>query len=256
MSDPIQIGETVRPIRGNDETMTINQFGLANSNVKWSCIWSRLMTVLTENLYYGAEHPDFPSLCITDRSVQREPGNIAVIQATYEGITSNGDNTTLANPEYNSDISTTSEPIETNAFFQDLTAIQLRQVQQWFENVGANSTITDFPSDWINLQKVLAGKKLKGQTNYLRPGIVHSIDYVSYSRPLSLVSKIGLVQNSVTNGPTLPSGQNWLFVSLTWKLSGNIYSVNEKYQASGPGGWDPDFYKSATSKPTTFNPPF
>jgi len=256
MSEAIQIGETVRPIRGNDEAMTVNRFGLANASVKWSCIWSRLMTVLNENLYYNAPHPDFPNLLIQDRQVAREPGNIATITAQYQGPTFAEGSGALPGPEYNSDISMSSEPIETNAFFQDLTAVQLRQVQQWFENVGANSTITAFPGDWVKLQKLLAGKKLKGQTNYLRPGIIHSIDYVSYSRPLSLVSRIGLVQTSVTNGPTLPSGQNWLFTSLTWKLAGAIYSVNEKYQASGPGGWDPDFYKSATSNSNTFNPPF
>ena len=61
-------------------------------------------------------------------------------------------------------------------------------------------------------------------------------------RLISHLTDLGKIVSNPTGAPTLPSGQNYLMVGLSWDKEGDVYPVEESYQSSGDGGWDTDFY--------------
>lgn len=236
-----QIGDTVTAHRQADERFVINRFGIGEFTLNWKFYYPRMEAILRDQLYYGAPHPDFPQLLLEDREGGRENGNIGVITTVYRGATFNPSDP-LPAPEYNTDISLSSEPLPTNSRYKTLTSTELRQVQKWFDSIGEENQGDAIPSGWRDLMQEYAGKLLKGQTSYLRPGTIHTINYISNSRPGQKLKYMGKVIGSPKGAPSLPDGQEWLMVGLGWQTKGSYFSCLEKYQASGDGGWDKDFY--------------
>jgi len=207
----------------------------------WKFNYELMMDILTNQLYYGAPHPDFPQLLLTEREGSKENGKVGVINTLYEGITFNSGDPEPG-PEYATENSQSAEPLPTNSRYASLTSTQLRQTQRWFDSIGTDNQTDEIPSGWPELQQEYAGKLLKGQTSYLRPGTIHTINYIQNTRPSSKLGNMGKIVGSPNGAPELPEGQNWLMVGLGWSTKGDYFSCQEKYQASGDGGWDPDFY--------------
>jgi hypothetical protein len=243
-------GEQVIPQQQSGDTFEINQFGIGRATVEFKTPRPNLVNALTSYLYFGAPHPTFPNLLLKERRGNGENGDIMSIQCVYEGPI--GDLTPedpTPPPEYSTDISLSSEPIETHPRYTTgdfaLTSTQLREVRLWFDALGDSSVnaTTSIPSGWSDGQQDLAAKKLKGVTSYLRPGIIYSIDYVGGSVSSTKVNNVGKIIQDPQGAPTLTGDKSWLFVGYNWTKRGNVFSLNEKYQASGPGGWDIDLYE-------------
>jgi hypothetical protein len=243
------IGELVEPIQQAGDTFEVNQFGIGKAVVVWKTVRSNLVNALTNYLYFGQEHPNFPNLLIKGRKGGGENGDIVFIECEYEGPIGDLDpGNPNPPPEYNTDISLSSEPIETHPRYASgefiLAPNDLRVVQLWIDALGdsALNATSSIPSGWTAGQQDLAKKKLKGITNYLRPGIVYSINYVGSSVSSSKVNGVGKIVTSPSGAPSLTDGKSWLFVGYGWTRRGNAFAIAEKYQASGPGGWDVDLY--------------
>lgn len=229
----IHQGEVEQPIRAPGETIEFSNSGQAAvSRVTTHCVWARVLQLRPT---IGSAHPDFSTFQAVHVLITREEGNVGRIETTYEGPNVGpGGAPNIPAPTYSLESSVSAEPVELNPRYEDVTDDELRRIREALKDDTA-------PTGLSPLATELYQKKLYGQDSYLRPAAVFVVSYQSRTAPNP--DRVGKIASPPGPNPTLGEGQNWLYAALTWEARGGLYSVQERYQASGPGGWDPDLYE-------------
>ena len=140
------------------------------------------------------------------------------------------------------DITTSSEPIETNKVFRDgLSASEMAEWTAWKQ--GRDGDYADgFPASSGNASvQALFARFNRGETDYLAPRIVLKLQKV-YVTPPSL-GGVGYAQGTPSGCPfTVPTGTNWLFTGATSVTEGGKYRVTQEWMSSSNGPWDSYIY--------------
>jgi len=85
---------------------------------------------------------------------------------------------------------------------------------------------------------------LWGVESYLAPTV--SLHITTDENSLPDLTTIGKTA-SITNGPTLPGGANWLFSGCNAEaLTDGKWRISREYRASGPAGWSSTLYGSGS----------
>lgn len=134
-------------------------------------------------------------------------------------------------------------PLAAHPRYKNLTAEEQKEVRDFVQNPISGSKA--LPAAWSTFAGVtsmseLAEKMLSGQESYYEPGVILRKTYASSSIPGA--DKLGRIKSPGVTYPALPTGANWLLVSLSVRGTSGTYTVVEEYELSGEGGWDPDLY--------------
>jgi hypothetical protein len=245
----IQIGNVTGAIYQAERPLHLNPDGSATASLTYKCTTSSAYAVIPA---YLSGHPFISSLACYESDLDQEPGGIIRITSIYKGVIA-ADPESLAQHEFSR--TTTEAPIETHPKFAGelsgdgiggessapVSPAQLATIELALQNCqNPPSTIT-------GAALTLYNKKRRGIESYLKPGGIYKKTYVSNSYPAaSLMTRVGKISTPGEPAPTSPSGQNYLCIGISWAKQAGVVTIMEEYQLSGPGGWDPEIYDSAT----------
>jgi hypothetical protein len=143
------------------------------------------------------------------------------------------------------DITTSSEPIETNQTFRNF--MSLTEMAQWTawkqgREPGPTTYPSGFPASSGNdVVQELYQRFNRGETDYLAPRTVLKLQKV-YSVAPSLAG-VGYASGTPDGCPfTVPSGVNWLFTGAHSVTEGANYRVTKEWLSSSNGPWDSYIY--------------
>lgn len=83
-----------------------------------------------------------------------------------------------------------------------------------------------------------------GVTTYLVPNIQIYISYWTQREP-EIKARNTIVGN-IPGVVDIPGVKNYLLIGMPYRQIGNLYQITEQYLGSGPRGWDPDIYPTAS----------
>lgn len=222
----------------------------------WSgtAVYSIKRSALTDALVpaINSAHPVWARLfCSGPADVDVSDADIAHITVEYEGELKNEAGGTPENPdeglpapESSLSIDLSEEPLETNQrYVEALSETEIAEASDLAKNPPKNedgTLIEVSTTGWPALKLELYNKLRRGQEAYLNAGAVYRLKYATRTAPgnLSGVGKIG----TLAGAPTLADGRNWLAIGLNVESRGGLWEVEAAIKASGPGGWDPDYY--------------
>jgi hypothetical protein len=148
------------------------------------------------------------------------------------------------------DVSTTTEPIETNPYFKEgMTAQQMSQWAAWKagKEPGDNTYPNDgFPGTGPSTNQVVQAlyeRFNRGETDYLAPRCVVKHQKV-YMVPPAL-GGVGFAVNDIAGNPfNFPNDVNFLATGATAVQEGSTFRVTLEWLVSKPNKWDVLIYGS------------
>lgn len=137
------------------------------------------------------------------------------------------------------DVSTVSEPIETNTYFRDgMSASEMANWNKWKQG---REDATDPSTSTNPVVQALYARFNRGEVEYLTPRIVLKFQKV-YTVPPSLTG-VGFATNNVSGNPfTFSSNVNFLMTGASAVQEGGKYRVTMEWLTSRPGKWDTLLY--------------
>lgn len=175
---------------------------------------------------FGSTHPVWTYLeC--DKVQVSHNGTHWEARADFFGVTG------APAPIYELDMSLSEEPIETHPDFFMVLGGSV--------NLPYNGAIFDEDGTFKGFVKDGDNDEFVGVRSYLSPGAVWRKVYVSKTKPsdMSLLGKIDVPEGSP---PTVSSGRNWLYSSLSWEQRGLTYQIRKEWRLSGRQGWNISIY--------------
>lgn len=136
------------------------------------------------------------------------------------------------------------EPLATHPYFQpggkwEVSAAEWKVWDKWNKDGTdiSGETLTGYSTGF---QKFIS-LYLAGFTDYLSPAVtIRVVDSASPAAPD--VSGLGTIQEPEF-APTVPTGVNWLLVSVDGNQNADgDWDVTKEYRSSGPNGWNADIY--------------
>jgi len=191
------------------------------------------------NKYQTSVFRDFsemePNNNVTSWTLTREDGVYTLVETVTEQIPEPGGGATQYPDIWSLDISTVSEPLETNPYFRDgMSAAEMANWMKWKQ--GREDAVDPKKSSNSVVQNLYA-RFSRGETDYLSPRIVLKHQKV-YTVPPSLVG-VGRAFNDVQGNPFSFSSQvNFLLTGATALQEGGTYRVTLEWLTSKPGKWD------------------
>lgn len=191
-------------------------------------------------------HPDFPFLYRKKVSITREDQGIGRCTISFEGMAPTDYTIDPAVVRsYNVIGSTSSEPVATHPDFETVAGTSNDPVAGAVFEDGKFKEFTDEYDDGGD-----PARKKMGVKSYLSGGVIYeetTLRRNASSDRLDL-TKLGCIDEPPDSPlkPTLHDTRNWLLISAEASRVGNE-GVKEvkRWRASGPRGWDPDFYAEA-----------
>ena len=241
----IRIGNVTGAIYQSSRPIRMNADGSGDATLTYKCAAQSQVVTLPA---YLTPHPYVAKLLCFEASLDREPGGIYVITATYKGVLADN---AAGLAQYDSARTTSEAPIETHPLFayppdappvtpNDLALIELTlQKNQPFLPVI-------IPLAANPKADLLFAKKRRGIESYLKIGSTFKKTYVSETIPTgALMGYVGKIVNAPDPAPAPPEGQDYLLSGVSWTKQAGVVRITEEYLLSGVGGWDHDLYDKA-----------
>jgi hypothetical protein len=201
------------------------------------------------NKYQTKVYQDFAEMTVTSGVTSyvatQEDGVYTLSETITEEVPDPGGGGGAGFPEiWSLDVSTISEPIETNAYFR--TGMSLAEMSWWARwkagMEAAAGTPDGFPASSTNqVVQNLYQRFNRGETDYLTPRIVVKFQKV-YMVPPPLTG-VGRATNDIAGNPfTFSNTVNFLMTGGTALREGGTYRVTMEWLTSKPGGWDQLIY--------------
>lgn len=194
----------------------------------------------------GTEHPDFKGLYLTDIDANRVPGSVRKLLLSYES-------SLLESPlggnkprnTYALDVTLVEEPLLTHEAYKDLDDDERRALKALLqghkkdEKGGSLESLVKSDEG-----KEAMGKIQKGVTSFLAPSIIWR--ETEHAKDLNNFKDIGKIDTPSGDTPSLGQERDWLFMGVNARQSedGKSWEIERVWQASSPGGWDNDLYKT------------
>jgi hypothetical protein len=247
-----------------------NDFKATQSETgRWTATWSlqcRAEKMRAKAPRPGASctFPGFGFLKVTKVDGAATGGGLGKLVVSFEGFDFNASYDPAAEepgvPEgavYQLDLLTAEDPIETNPYYADVSAKDLRVIAlikrgdvttdsngNWQLKEEGGKTQTLVLDDPTGPAGKLALKILKGRETAYSPRQRWN---VSYSSPAPLtgaqIAKLAKICNPPGGPPTPEGDYSWLFAGGTLKgPAAGPFEITLSFDLSGPGGWDEDEY--------------
>lgn len=137
------------------------------------------------------------------------------------------------------DITTGSEPIESNTTFKNF--MSEAEMANWTAWKMGRETATDPKTSTNSVVQALYKRFNRGETDYLAPRSVLKLQRV-YTAPPSLAG-VGYASGTPDGCPfSFSSDLNWLFTGAHAVKEGNLYRVTKEWLSSANGKWDSYLY--------------
>jgi hypothetical protein len=243
-----------RPIRQIKEDVQTSRTGIDTATIEYEVPDSVFPQALST---IDQEHPRFPGLKLTNRSMTRGKGGAFwAVTYTYEGLLSRlGDQTagfdspeSLPPPEYELVGSLDEEPIESHPKFVSDIAGKPSAALNGAIFVDPNTeVITEDDSIGVfrEFKSTLAGEPNRkgGVSAYKVPTVEWIETRVTTIQPTDLVN-LGDIETPRGNPPNLTaSGRSWLLWSHSYRKRGGVFEERTVWKLSGKNGWDTDIYE-------------
>lgn len=203
------------------------------------------------NKYQTSTYQDFaemtPTSGVASWTLTQEDGVYTLIETITEEVPDPGGGGGNVFPDiWSLDVSTVSEPIETNLYFKaGLSAQEMGWWTQW--KAGKDPGSSTYPNDGFpksssnQVVQQLLLRFNRGEIEYLTPRIVLKHQKV-YSVPPTLTG-VGFATNDVSGNPfTFSNEVNFLMTGATSVQEGSLYRVTREWLTSRPGKWDTLLY--------------
>ncbi len=203
-----------------------DRFGLSIADA----VWKRQDVGADVNpgspVVFGQSHPTW-SFLTCDKVAIRFDDHGWSCSANFFGVTGE------PAPVFDLDFSTAEQPIETHPDFATLAGVP------GLEYNGARFDTTD--GAFVNFTSERY-PEFRGVKNFLLPGAVWRMNYVTATRPTDL-GQLGSVDYPEGNPPQTSHGRNWLYTGMTWEQRGLTYAVKKEWRLSGKLGWNRLIYR-------------
>lgn len=199
------------------------------------------------NSYQTSTFQDFSEMTlsagVTSWSQTQEDGVFTLTETINEQVPDPGGGGGTTFPDiWSLDISTVSEPIETNLYFRN--GMSLTEMSNWTKWKQGRSDATDPATSTNSVVKNLLERFNRGETDFLTPRIVLKHQKV-YQTPPALTG-VGLAVNDVAGNPfNFSSSVNFLMTGATSVQEGKTFRVTMEWLTSRPGKWDSLIYGGA-----------
>lgn len=197
------------------------------------------------NKYQTKTYQDFieitPTIGVTSYTLTQEDGVYTLTETITEQVPDPGGGGGGSGfPDiWSLDVSTISEPIETNPYFRN--GMSLTEMANWTAWKQGREDATDPKTSSNQVVQALYERFNRGETDYLTPRVVVKFQKV-YTVPPSL-SGVGFATSNISGSPfTFPNDVNFLMTGATALREGNTYRVTMEWLTSKPGKWDTLIY--------------
>ena len=170
-----------------------------------------------------------------------------VIFAEYAGSNAAFDEEDPEEPitEYSLEVTTSDEPLATHPRYESLSAEDKAEAVEFalnppLEDDGETLKEID-KTDWSTEKEELYDKMRSGVEAYRDPKVIWGARWVSDALPSNL-NKTGEIDNPSGDPPAVGSDRNWMYLGARTRIRGLVYEIEESWELSGRGGWDPDLY--------------
>jgi len=137
------------------------------------------------------------------------------------------------------DVTTTTEPIETNLYFRN--GMSAAEMSNWTRWKQGREDATDPNTSDNPVVQALYQRFNRGETDYLAPRSVVKLQKV-YTVPPSLAG-VGFASGKPAGCPfSFATDTNFLFTGANVVTEGGLYRVTREWLSSSNGPWDPDIY--------------
>jgi hypothetical protein len=206
------------------------------------------------NKYLTKVYQDFaemiPSASATSWTLTQEDGVYTLTETFTEEVPDpGGGGGGVTYPDiWSLDVSTITEPIETNPYFKNgMAGLAMAQWSAWKlgREPGTNTYPSGFPANSENpvVQEIYA-RFNQGETDYLSPRCVLKHQKV-YVTPPALTG-VGYAGGDPDGNPfSFPSDVNFLLTGATAVQEGGTFRVTFEWLVSKPGKWDVLIYGGA-----------
>lgn len=202
------------------------------------------------NKYQTKTYQDFaeivPTAGVTSWTLTQEDGVYTLTETITEEVPDPGGGGGGAGfPEiWSLDVSTISEPIETNPYFKNgMSLSEMSWWARWKAGMDAATGTPDgFPASSSNaVVQDLYQRFNRGETDYLTPRVIVKFQKV-YSVP-PLLNGVGSATADISGSPfNFPNNVNFLMTGATAVREGGTYRVTMEWLTSKPGKWDTLIY--------------
>ena len=217
--------------------------GLVTYRVQYKCDKAEIFDLLPD---LGSQDPDHDFLYLDRIEAIEENLELATCSLVYAGTVRPAEEEP---PVFDLSLTTATRPIETHpAFFSAAGDFGTSLVDAAGGTGDGYANFDATTKTFLGFGNLATGG-LIGVTEYLDANqLTWSKTYLTKTQPtdLSDVGKIDTPDSDTSNPvPTLGTGQNWLYVGLTWQKRGIIYQVTKNWRASGLNGWNTNIYLTA-----------
>lgn len=202
----------------------------------------------------GSAHPDITALTLKKISAKRQEGWVIDVKLSYE---CNDPDANYPGREkgkikrYHMEPSAGEEPLLTNQLFKDLTDAE-QQVIIGLMNSGKQAG--DFSYATENTSSEQADKAIakirKGIEAYRNPGLIWVERFSTNTlADVELPKILKTVAEPPGNAPSAGSERDWLRLAPTVNPhdDGKTWDIENRWELSLPGKWDPDLYPAASA---------
>jgi hypothetical protein len=186
-----------------------------------------------------------PNTAATSYTLTQEDGVFTLTETFTENVPDPGGGGSSFPDIWSLDVSTITEPLETNSYFRDgLTGQQMGWWNAWKMGRDAEGgkiyPIDGFPGSGPSTSSVVQAlyeRFNRGETDYLSPRVVVKLQRV-YTVPPNL-NGTGFAMGKPAGCPfTFRSDVNFLQTGATAVTEGGLYRVTLEWLVSKPGNWD------------------
>ena len=226
-------------IMSNGGTLVTDKYGLTTGTVVYRLPVGRVELQPA----FGSSHP-YAAFCGLERRELRFTPGFWTLVCDYAGAEQDE-----SDPEYELEIGTGREPIETHPDF--VTKIGGKPSAPKNGAVFVDDTGHPTSDDKIGIfdrfrMTLESGERnlMAGVTGYEAANLTTWVkSWTSRSRP-SDGGNVGLIDNPEGNPPNYGSGRNWRYMGLSSLKRGKAHANRKAWQLSGPGGWNEMIYGS------------
>lgn len=233
-------------------TVTLQRDGLATVVATFGFDWAAIGDAL--QAVVGSVHPRFTWAGFQAGRLVEEPGELAMLQVTYQGDPTGSNfefdpelpEPAIDPPRFSLSWMESEEPILTAERYRDIDAgekaavlaiissgdldAQNAEGQKWRETVTSS------------LGQEVLNKIADGTTGVKVPRLVWRAGYTSDTIPRAAFRRRGKILPPWGPAPTFTDGTNWRLAGGEIVQAGSTNTIDLVWEASGPGGWDPDLY--------------
>jgi len=201
----------------------------------------------------NSPHPEIPALLLMEIKATRIPGDMITVSLSYECTDPDAEYPGRKKgpiKRYHMEPSAGEEPLLTNDIFADLTDPEKEAAQ---ELLASSRTSEDFTKAGTILTTeaglLVLEKVRKGAEAYRSPGLIWVERFTTNNLDDVELPKI-LKTTDTPPGPCPDAGaddRNWLRLAPTVNPhdDGKTFDIENRWELSLPGRWDPDFYPAS-----------